>query len=1094
MKLVEGEGLDLKIAAATTLPARLRLIEHVIAVADAIAYAHEQNIIHRDLKPANVLVGRFGETVVIDWGLAKDLSGEIQADIEAQANPAAVPGGVSDMTEAGTIMGTLRYMAPEQARGDNVDERSDVYALGAILYHVLSGKPPFGGDSAALALRVDRGALAELRRVEPAVPRELAAIAHRAMALDPEDRYASAVAFAEDLRRYQAGRLVSAHHYSLAEVAGLWLRRHRAVAGVAALGVAALTFTGAAAFERITRERDEAEAQRHLAELARTTAEEARVEALRRADETLLAEAGAALERDPLAALRLLGELHGHDPSILHHARLLGLALTARDLPARVLRGHSNKIVATALLPAGLLALDAHGSVRRWDPATGASEELLRLPAPADGVPFTTLVHATQSPTWAVITDRALVFRNDAKQPLEISLTPLGKGAHLYDWSLSPDGDTLLAFNPGRLEVDFDGSAAGTELAFFCDLRRPSPTLEPFGAWTDSRAQVSADGHLLAHHDGEHLVLSDRRDASERRIAGAGLQRGVFSDSGRFLVAPHTLDPQRKADLSLRIIDATSGRVRAYPGQWAVPVPGDRALVANEADPQPATLSLLDLASGTTLWARSFPQVFRDGDWTWKPDNRPPPGLRLGPDGHAFALRSGDTWNWIDLETGGQRVHLEHSEPPLLLRDGRRATVHGDDLWVWDAAAELPELDGNVRMLSPRADHALAIRDPGALPPTVHHVGLGSGQRTQVDCPVPAGFAQAFDTWALDDHGRVLWGSATWHNHGRTDLPHLAAICLWTPEAGARSIDVPRPDLSRVALAGDGKGFAATALTGEIMVWTDADAAPRIKSLHADTGAPAQFNGFYPNPIDDSYAVATPNGVFLIRPDVAEPVPVLAPDTDAVRPIVDAFTWSPDGAHLAVRYPELGVVAVHDQSGVRRESHDIAGAPGDHRAEHALADRRGPAQLSAHPDLAILAFSLDGQQLIAAANRKQLAWIDRRSTRVHRLDLPVEASAAIFVRDGLILASAIDGTLQLIDPVTANAVSLAPSPGMQPVAPDPQLRSTATGSVRYLDCTPHRGCGEALRELSLVAPRSSEAILPWLQELGARTGAGPSRG
>jgi serine/threonine protein kinase len=91
MKLVEGEGLDLKIAAATTLPARLCLIEHVIAVADAIAYAHEQNIIHRDLKPANVLVGRFGETVVIDWGLAKDLSGEIQADMETHANPAVIP-------------------------------------------------------------------------------------------------------------------------------------------------------------------------------------------------------------------------------------------------------------------------------------------------------------------------------------------------------------------------------------------------------------------------------------------------------------------------------------------------------------------------------------------------------------------------------------------------------------------------------------------------------------------------------------------------------------------------------------------------------------------------------------------------------------------------------------------------------------------------------------------------------------------------------------------------------------------------------------------------------------------------------------------
>jgi hypothetical protein len=293
------------------------------------------------------------------------------------------------MTEAGTIMGTLRYMAPEQARGDDVDERSDVYALGAILYHVLSGKPPFGGDSAALALRVDRGALAELRRFEPAVPRDLAAIAHRAMALDPADRYASAVAFAEDLRRYQAGRLVSAHNYSLTEVAGLWLRRHRAVAGVAALGVAALTFTGAAAFERITRERDEAEAQRHLAELARTTAEQARVEALRRADETLLAEAGAALERDPLAALRLLeraARTRSVDPSPRSPPRPRAHGpRSACTCPPRPPNTRSWRLRSS---PPALLALDADGSVRRWDPATGASEELLRLPVPADGVPI----------------------------------------------------------------------------------------------------------------------------------------------------------------------------------------------------------------------------------------------------------------------------------------------------------------------------------------------------------------------------------------------------------------------------------------------------------------------------------------------------------------------------------------------------------------------------------------------------------------------------------------------------------------------------------------------------------------------------------
>lgn len=228
MKLVDGESLEAKIRQAGDLSQRLRLIEHVIAVADAIAYAHSQQIIHRDLKPANVLIGRFGETVVIDWGLAKDLSGEITAELLDLAGPARSGSDDQGMTEAGTVMGTLRYMPPEQAAGKAVDERSDVYALGAILYHVLTGQPPFAHMQRAVALiHVIEGQIAAVRALAPTAPRELAAIAHRALAREPSDRYASAAAFAEDLRRFQTGRLVSAHSYSLREAARLWFRRHR---------------------------------------------------------------------------------------------------------------------------------------------------------------------------------------------------------------------------------------------------------------------------------------------------------------------------------------------------------------------------------------------------------------------------------------------------------------------------------------------------------------------------------------------------------------------------------------------------------------------------------------------------------------------------------------------------------------------------------------------------------------------------------------------------------------------------------------------------------------------------------------------------
>ncbi|PCC74215.1 Serine/threonine protein kinase [Nannocystis exedens] len=231
MKLVDGESLDAKIRQATTLPQRLRLVEHVIAVADAIAYAHDQKVLHRDLKPANVLIGRFGETVVIDWGLAKDLTA---GENHMSEGTGPEDHGASDMTQAGTVLGTLRYMPPEQAAGEVVDVRSDVYALGAILYHVLAGQPPFAAVTGpGLAAQVLAGSLPDLRRLDPAIPAELATIAHRAMARAPNERYPDAAAFAEDLRRFNAGQMVAAHAYSLPQRARLWAREHRvAMAGL----------------------------------------------------------------------------------------------------------------------------------------------------------------------------------------------------------------------------------------------------------------------------------------------------------------------------------------------------------------------------------------------------------------------------------------------------------------------------------------------------------------------------------------------------------------------------------------------------------------------------------------------------------------------------------------------------------------------------------------------------------------------------------------------------------------------------------------------------------------------------------------------
>ncbi|HTJ44775.1 MAG TPA: serine/threonine-protein kinase [Kofleriaceae bacterium] len=237
MKLVDGRRLDDVAAAAPTIEARIALLPHVIAVADAIAYAHAKSIVHRDLKPANVLIGAFGETIVIDWGLAKMIEGDDDRD-EVGDDPFD-----SSTTRAGQVVGTPAYMAPEQARGEPSDLRSDVYALGAVLHHVLAGQPPYAGESAPVVLdRVRMGARAPLPHD---VPPALGAIVARAMAAEPRDRYAHAGQLADDLRRFVDGRLVDAYRYSRRELAARWIARRWPLVAIGVMAVVGLAVTGA---------------------------------------------------------------------------------------------------------------------------------------------------------------------------------------------------------------------------------------------------------------------------------------------------------------------------------------------------------------------------------------------------------------------------------------------------------------------------------------------------------------------------------------------------------------------------------------------------------------------------------------------------------------------------------------------------------------------------------------------------------------------------------------------------------------------------------------------------------------------------------
>jgi tetratricopeptide (TPR) repeat protein len=271
MKLVNGQSLDKAIAGRATLEARLALVANVIAVVDALAYAHSMRVIHRDLKPANVLVGEFGETVVIDWGLAKDLSDPSGApDLAVGPYRSSAVGE----TQEGSVMGTPAYMPAEQANGEAVDERADVYALGAMLYHVLAGAPPYTAKTSEMILvQVVGGPPQRLDERVAGVPPDLVTIVHKAMAYDAADRYPTAKELADDLKKFQTGQLVGAHRYSAGQLVRRWIRRHRTAVGVAAIATIVLGVLGVLGLQQIFDEQARTERQQQIAERSRDDAE-----------------------------------------------------------------------------------------------------------------------------------------------------------------------------------------------------------------------------------------------------------------------------------------------------------------------------------------------------------------------------------------------------------------------------------------------------------------------------------------------------------------------------------------------------------------------------------------------------------------------------------------------------------------------------------------------------------------------------------------------------------------------------------------------------------------------------------------------------
>jgi tetratricopeptide (TPR) repeat protein len=255
MRFVDGKSLDAILKASPKLEGRelSNVLSMLVKVGEAVAYAHSRRIVHRDLKPANIMVGSFGEVLVMDWGLARNLDESRSED--AAVGEAAPPPGVAGkdmkdskgLTMAGATIGTVGYMPPEQAKGEDVDERADVFALGAVLVEVLTGLPPIEGESYLSAITATiEGQVVLPRARRPDTPPELEAIARRALAPRREDRYTKVRDLTDDLRAFVEGRDVSVYRYGPLEQALRLARRHPAPFAAALVTILASGLASAA--------------------------------------------------------------------------------------------------------------------------------------------------------------------------------------------------------------------------------------------------------------------------------------------------------------------------------------------------------------------------------------------------------------------------------------------------------------------------------------------------------------------------------------------------------------------------------------------------------------------------------------------------------------------------------------------------------------------------------------------------------------------------------------------------------------------------------------------------------------------------------
>ena len=565
MKLVHGRTLDDLIGEARTLAGRMALVPHLIHVADALAYAHSEHVIHRDLKPANVLVGAYGETVVIDWGLAKNLATGEEIDILPIAT--TIPPDNAE-TIVGAVVGTPAYMPPEQAQGEKVDERADVYAIGAILYHVLAGERPFrhAQTMEELLQLVAYQAPRPIAELAPDAAPELIAIVEKAMARNPDDRYATAAGLAHDLRAFQAGKLVGAHHYTSRQLVRRWVAKHRGTVLTAAVALGILITIGSLGVWRIAKERDVARAEREDAQAQRAEAQRQRgIAELRVADSLEELARQALIGGGPDRALPLLdGAAQARGGSSPTLGILVSLARASYTGLVGVVPPHARGTTTAGLAHGGtwVVSAGADGLLRAWDLA--ANREVW---------------HTQVARLMALSPDGRSVIGVDGTGRLTV--VNVDDGKVLHEWHLdatdSTDIATVLVWAPDSVHFAattpagrvFLGAATSSKLAAVDPHRGPAWAVA-FSADGTQVATGGKDGTTMIRDVASGTTLAKLVDGPSEIAVVTWIDRGrLFTGDNKGIVRLWSIGERRIAKRLQVIPGAIYGIViGATPSPW----------------------------------------------------------------------------------------------------------------------------------------------------------------------------------------------------------------------------------------------------------------------------------------------------------------------------------------------------------------------------------------------------------------------------------------------------------------------------------------------------------------------------------------------